>query len=404
VARRSLPVLLLTVVLSATLCGCPSTPDQPEPDPKNGTGPANTKGGGTGTSATGGAEETPAESKSPDGFSVYSPEWSGTFFQDMFIFFGGERPPGRALQKIRETHDLTDWTYRAGVEDAIETTREGVQELARSDYHSWDETALVISLLSTMAVRDPAALVRSDTLSTLNWFRRWIHEDTIRMGKGVVTTEDDVIEALKALDRLQNDPAATTDPRRVMAMIDAISILGSHPWDELTSERPAIIKTTLSRPRGVIGRLTRPDLTARRGIPEIRDTLDRALLRVADEVIILTMMAAMADRTAYVRASAAKTLFLARDPRAVGPIVSTLGVETRDFVRLELVKALGASALGTARKRAIPALADVLMDTDISVRQAAASELERLTGAGIGSDVSAWHRWWKKHEKEYGRR
>jgi len=397
--RRTLPLLLATVVLAVMLGGCPSTPDKPDPEPQpNGvTEPANPPPAGNG-------EATPAKSTGPDSFTVYAPSWGGTFFQDLFIFFGGERPPGRALQKIRDTHNLSDWTYKIGVEDAVETTREGVQELARSDYKSWDETALVISLLSTLAIRDPASVVRTDSIATLTWFRNWIHEDTIRMGRGVPTTEDEVLNALKVLDDMRKDKTVEGNPQKTMVLIDAISILGSHPWDELVSDRPAIIKYRLARPRGVIGRLTRPDLTARRGNAQIRDTLDRALLRVSDEVVILTMMAAMSDPTAYVRASGAKALFLARDPRAVGPLIATLGTERRDFVRLELVKALGACASGDRRKLAVPALADTLIDTDVSVQQAAASELERLVGAGLGPNVSAWLRWWKVHAKEYGRR
>jgi HEAT repeat protein len=150
--------------------------------------------------------------------------------------------------------------------------------------------------------------------------------------------------------------------------------------------------------------LTEPDLTVRRGNAQIRDTLDRALLRVSDEVVVLTMMAALADRTGYVRTSAAKALTRSRDARAVGPLILALESEPTDFVRLELVRALGASAVGDARRRAIPALADSLIDLDTSVRQAAAREMERLTGAGIGVDPSAWLRWWKEHGKEYGRR
>ena len=68
------------------------------------------------------------------------------------------------------------------------------------------------------------------------------------------------------------------------------------------------------------------------------------------------------------------------------------------------MRALEKNALGDTRRDAIPALADLLIHTDVTVRQAAARELERLTGEGLEVDPAAWLRWWKTHAKEYGRR
>lgn len=240
------PLVLLLLIVATMLAACNGKEKAPEEKPKEPPKEAPpTKG------APPGNTDPNAGKSGLDTLTLYTPEGTEGFFQDLLVFFGAERPPSRALAKIRDTHNLRDWTYRIEVPDAVETTREAVLELTESDYDSWEETALVIAVLSTMATRDASSLVRADCITSLTWFRGWIHDDAVRMGRGVATTEEDVIKALRALDKLKTDPKAGTDPFRTLLILDSVSVLGSHPWDELASERPSVIRTTLSRPRGV---------------------------------------------------------------------------------------------------------------------------------------------------------
>lgn len=391
--------LTLVLVLATLLCACPSTPETPEP--------ANGEPDRPAPRDIGTEPEDPGTAKAVyvgEDFSVYAPDTEGTSFEDLKIFFGGDRPPKRALKKLLDTHDFTTWAYRPEVADGVQLTREAVEEFARCDYASWEETSLVVTVLSTMVTRDPAAVVRADCLTTLGWFQNWIHDDALRLDPPIKTTEDLVMKARKALRSLKADAKASSDPKKAKIIFGAVTVLGSHPWYEAGSNRPAIIRSSLARPRRVLRRLMSSDMTARRSNADIDKALDTALIRVNDQVVIMTLMAGLADTTAYVRAGAAKALAEAGDPRAVGPIISAIDRETRDSVIQELVRALGKNALGDTRRDAIPALADLLIHTDVTVRQAAARELERLTGEGLEVDPAAWLRWWKTHAKEYGRR
>ncbi|MEN8149564.1 MAG: hypothetical protein ABFS86_07055 [Planctomycetota bacterium] len=390
--------LVLTIALAALLCACPSTSKKPDSSNAGSNGTASPD---TDTEPDDGTEAVVVYEN--DDLRIYAPD-TGSFFEDLEIFLGGERSPSIALRKIVATHDLSSWTYRPEVPDAVEITRDAVEELRDSDYDSWEETSLIVQVVSMMAVRDPASVVRTDCLSTLDWFRTRVREEVIRLDPPLETTEQDVTSAFEALDAAKGDRRAAADPKKAKILLHAVGVLGSHRWDEVDSDRPAHWRSSLSGPRHVVRRLGRRDVTAHRANPEIAGAVDAALIRVTDQIIIMTMIGALADRTAYVRAAAAKTLAEARDPRAVSPIILSIDTEPRDFVIQDLVRALGRCALGEKRREAVPALAGLLVHTDVTVRQAAAREMERLTGAGLDVDPAAWLRWWKDNAKDYGQR
>jgi len=399
-SRRFFLSLFLTGCLLAAAPGCT---DSPPPKENGGNGhagenPAIAENGAPATTGSVGGTDTTQDPKDTD--------WTDTssdIFGDIAIFFGGDRPPSRALKVIREVHDLKDWSYRMNVPNAVEQCRDAVRDLARSDYASWDESGLVVSVVSQMLSRDPSALVRSDCVTALLWFHGWVHPDAKKMGKGVASPMEDVNRALTALAELPKGQAGVANPSNRLVCIDAVSILGSHPWDDIRSPDPSVVRTSLARPRGITRRLTARDLTGYRKVPEVRDTLDRALLRLSDQVIFMSLVGALADGSSHVRSAAVAALTRAGRSRAVPPLIHTLEKEEHEFVRTAIVEAITdlAEYSETPMPEAVVALAAELTDPDLSVRYAAARGLTRLTGESPGGDPTDWIRWWQENGAEY---
>ncbi len=328
-------------------------------------------------------------------------EKSADFLQEVLIFLGADRPPRRALRVIRDTHDLKDWSLRLDVPGAAEKTREALRDLTRSDYESWEETALVISIVSTLSTRDRASLIRSDCISTLHWFDGWVHPDAVALGRGPEPAEKETLQAMNVILDLAEKAKTGDVAGNRGVVIQAVEILGNHRWARVDRPEPGILRARLSRPRGVIRLLGSNRLDWCKGDPEVRAALDRALVRLADDVHTLAPLAALGDRAPFVRAAAAAAIRPdAAD--AVGPLAHALRREVTASVRLSLVNALGRLAGEGAGPRhpAVAALAGVLADPDASVRRAAARLLERATGLGLGSDPAAWRRWWRNEGPE----
>ncbi len=387
-----LSALLLTTCLALGCNGGP-TPDE-TPD-------------GTPTEAPGGGEngEKPKGYQPPPPTDLSKLEFSGggfDFVNDVFYFFGADRLSSRALVEIREVHDLKDWSYQAKYPDAAARTRAAIADLRDSDYTSWDDTAMVVAILSTMVSRDRSALVRDDCICTLSWFRGWVHPTLISVGPTIQTSEEEVLQALKVLDALHEDRVTPLGASDRLVCIDAIAVLGNHDWDRVMSDNPIVYRTKMSRPRAIIRRLTGRDLQKSRADPEIRDTLNRALIRVTDQTLFLSLVAGLTDPVPHVRAGSARHLRSAGDPRALAPLLHTLESEEDAPVRLALISAIADVAVlnDEGKAAAVPGLAAALNDSSTAVQRSSARALARVTGANPGPDPVDWRRWWRKKNTE----
>lgn len=393
---KAIPSLtILAAVFSLTLClgACGSSPDPSPPSANGDPEPAPPENGGQDAGAAGDL-----------GMAGLSVAGSGFgMIQDVLIFFGADRRPSYALREIAAVHDMKSWTHRPGVSDAVDRCREAVQDLTISDYDGWNDKALVIAVLSTMSVRDSSGLVRHDCIDALAWFEGKVRPEVLTLGRGVDTTEEEVIRALRALDELNKDPGPELSLSEKMVCIDAISILGSHPWDAVRGAAPSTVRTSLSRPRGVIRRLTARDLDAYRADAEVKATFDQALVRVAGEVLFMSQIAGLADPVEHVRAAAAKALKLSEDRRAVKHLAYALKTEEMLPVRLAIISSLRELVMRypEMRRASIPALAAALTGTDESVRRASARALAGILEKGPADDPAWWQRWWSDHGEEY---
>ena len=396
VHRQFLFAALLLVAFTVLACTGGPPPDE-APDAAPGEAPGKGENGESG--------DQPEGYQPPPPSDLSQLQFSGgdfEFVNDVFYFFGADRPPSRALKEIREVHDLKDWSYKPNYPDAAQRTREAISDLRESDYTSWDDAAMVVAIISTMVSRDRSALVRDDCISTLGWFRAWVHPSLIGVGPAVESSEEEVLQALKVLDLLHADPVTPLSTSDRLVCLDAVAVLGNHSWDEVKSDDPIVYRTKMSRPRAIIRRLTGRDLEKSRQDPEIRDTLDRALIRVTDQTLFLSLVAGLTDPVPHVRAGAAREIRKASDPRSLAPLLHTLESEEDAPVRLALISTIAEVAVLTDEGKAasVPGLAAALTDASSAVQRAAARALPRVTGANPGPDPIDWRRWWRAKNPE----
>jgi hypothetical protein len=389
------PRAVILSVAAALLAGCLGTPVA-----EDDTGRKPVPAGGP----HGGGQPSVGD---PNAFSDVMVSFGDTgndLLNELSFLLGADRRPGYALRTIRDVHDLSDWSYKIDAKNGVERCRESLEDLKVSDYEGWDETGMVVVVISTMIQRDASALVRNDCVGVLTWFYDWIHPLAEEIPAGSEPGEDAVLDALRALDSILTKEGGAAAGADRSVLVDAIATLGNFPWAKVALPEPRLMRTRVAQPRGVVRALASRPLKDARGNALLADTLDRALIRVTDQVITMSLLGALIDPADHVRSAAARAIQDRRLPGGVAQIARALPVEKESPVRLSCIAALG--ALGgddeAAKAEAIPALAAALGDVNDSVRRAAATELARLTGEDPGPDVADWQRWWREKSPEAG--
>jgi hypothetical protein len=323
-------------------------------------------------------------------------------FREVSIFFGADRRPGYALRAIRDVHDLKDWSYRLDVPRAVENCREALADLMVSDYSDWDETGMTVVVVSTLAQRDASALVRNDCVRVLAWFRNWIAPLAAAIPPGPEPDQNAVLGALRAFESILKKEAPFEDPADRTVFVDGVAVLGSYPWAELALPDARLARNRVAQPRGVVRALAGRNFRPGRSDSLVADSLDRALIRVTDQVLVLSLLGGLADPVAHVRAAAARSLGEQRMVAAAPVLARALGTEPEASVRISWLAVLG--NLGetgeSVRDEVVPAIAGLLHDPNDSVRRAAARELAGLTHEDPGPDVTDWQRWWRTRNAE----
>ncbi|MHC4470968.1 MAG: hypothetical protein ACYTDY_12100 [Planctomycetota bacterium] len=328
-------------------------------------------------------------------------------FERAVYHFGGDPGPSEQLSVLRLLHDPLDGSHRLSLPDTADRCRRAVRELRDRDYSSWPVAGYVVNRLSRLASRDPSALVRWECLTTLAWFRGWVHPLAVSVGPGEGAEESEVIEAFRTLKILREHPGMRKDPANRRALLRAVDALGSHRWDSGTSEGPGLVKGRLAGAQRALTGLIDGRTDPWREIPHLRNAIDRATLRVTDQVVALTSIAALSDPVAFVRARAVEVLEPTAGTEAIRALALALALEMEPAARLRLIDTLG--RLGAARSETetvvVQALAAALFDADEPLRRAAAHALDRVVSGGETTmDPSAWRRWWRENARRYANR
>lgn len=163
---------------------------------------------------------------------------------------------------------------------------------------------------------------------------------------------------------------------------------------------PALAQTPTAEILAAVARLGTNDVV----------TADRAdaLLFDAGPASVPPLVEALSRRTHHVTRRAASLLGRIGDARAIGPLVSALGGEKDEDVRLAIAIAL--CRLG--EKAAVPPLIDLLDSNDREIRLAASTALGRFTHHDFAFEFDApraarlaalgrWRAWWQVSMREF---
>ena len=204
----------------------------------------------------------------------------------------------------------------------------------------------------------------------------------VKIGKVAV---EPLIVALRDPDAYVRDNAVSAligiDDSRALEPV--ISVMGDP--DENVRQNAAVAVAVLGARsvERILAVLKSPD-------PNVRIGAAHALSMIREERAVGPLTDALKDSDANVRKGAADALGKI-GPAAVEPLVA-LSKDSDPVARTNAAYALGA----IADIRAVESLICLLHDSEQSVRQAASSALNTLTGESFGEDQAKWREWLKK--------
>ncbi len=318
---------------------------------------------------------------------------------DVSQLLSGTDLPSKHLETINAINDPTTWRFRPGADAPLERTREAVRLLGEADYATWADTGVVVSVLSSMGLDHPSALVRADAIDTMGRMAPWLLDADDQPEHS--PTEADVIEALKVIrDATGKDD---TDPALTAAVLVAVRDIAAYAFGGTAGPEPGASLSSTARghrsalrmARSVLTSFTQRALDGFRGDPEINDALDRSYVHLSASSVRLSLLAAATgDRSPTTRAAAVRQLGgLGLDPNGA-TLALSVGTDRNSSVRREAAIALG----GLPAEMAVPPLLDALHDDMSDVRGAASRSLSRVSGESFSDDRAAWLRWWDEHQ------
>jgi HEAT repeats len=315
---------------------------------------------------------------------------------DIDVLFGAPDLPGKQLQAIADAHEKKSWTLREDRADALDATRCAVRELADCDYTTWNEAAIVVEVLSSMADEHPSSLVRAEALDTLTRMAPWIFAAAVTPTEP--TSAADVIDAIKVVKQAAGRNAG--DAALTAQVAGAVMALAYHPFDQVTISSSdgtgnagagRAYGENLRGARSVLRAVNGPTLRGFEQDPDAANALEVAYVDVSACAIRLTLLkSALVDPAETTRAAALRDIGQLAPSGGADVLARVLARDPYASVRREAAKALASYPM----PQSVPALIDGLSDEMSDVRTAAARSLLTLSGETFGDDRRAWSRWW----------
>lgn len=285
-----------------------------------------------------------------------------------------DRGTGWYFETLRSAHDRTNFAYRSTDDPFLaDKCVDAIRHLGDAKYDRLEGEVQVILLLSDVLLEDPIVLAKIQAAEALT-----------KLAIGLPTAPaadrpergDRYLALLKELDamhdeegRRRNDtPAART---RVIAIFDEI---GSFRFPKLLDTKNGL---RFFPARAYVTRETDPT---------VREAIDRAMVRRARAVIVVSLTDAVQESSSAVREAALRGLRTLAVPDAVDAVIERIPVESGGLVRAAIADYLGAVGGGPALR----ALVGLLDDDDATVRHHAHEALIRVGGRDLGREPLAW--------------
>lgn len=296
---------------------------------------------------------------------------------------GQDRDPRYYYEKLRDSHDATSETFAYRLTDdtyLVDKSVDAAGRLGAVDFSRLEGQAQAVILLSSVLIEDPAALARTQAAASLTRMGLrlpryprppWV-QDRIERGDGLLAF-------LQELDGLHDVSGALRDPRPPFAerRLFLVRTIGDMNIVDLEIARDAV-KPFTNRPYLI-------DATE----ADLRSESDTALVKRMQELIRLSLQAALDAPQDHVRREALIGLKLLGERRAEEAVLARLPLEPDWQVRAEAIEYLGKMA----SEKAVEALVPLLEDGDSTLRHKARQALVRVAGRDLGRERRAWQAW-----------
>ena len=291
-----------------------------------------------------------------------------------------DRGTGYYFSTLQNAHDRTNFSYRESDDPFVaDKCVDAIRRLGDAKYDRLEGEVQVILLLSDVLLEDPIVLAKVQAADALTKLAVTL---PIAPAPDRPERGDRYLAVLKELDAMHDadgrrkiDTPATR--QRVIQLFDEI---GSYRFPKL-----------LDTKNGLRFFPARRYVTVETD-PAIRDSIDRAMVRRARAVVLVSLTDAVQETSADVRIAALRGLKTLVVTDALDSIVDRIAVETSGLVRLAIADYLGAvGTIGTSSgPKASKALVGLLDDDDASVRHHAHEALVRSTSRDLGRESVAW--------------
>lgn len=301
----------------------------------------------------------------------------------MYGVLGHERDPRYYYEKLRDSHDAESDAFRYRVTDdpyLVDKSVDATERLGRARYSRLEGQAQVAILLSNVLLEDPVPLARTNAASSLTRMGvrlprygrpAWARDQEERGDRFLAWLRN--LDAMHAPDGRLLAPT----PEEARRRIELVRAMGDVEIADLEIARDAVKPFTTRR------------FLIDAAEPELRAAVDTALVKRIEDLIKLSLQAALDAPYDHVRREAVMGLKLMAVARAEDAVLGRLTVEFDPHVRGEIVEYLG--KLGS--EDAIEALVGLLQDGDPSIRHRARRALVRIAGRDFGRDHGPWVSW-----------
>lgn len=302
---------------------------------------------------------------------------------DVFLHsvLGQDRSPQEYYRTVRDSHDQERFAYKPTPDPFIvDKSIHAVQRLGDADYGRLEGQAQAVDLLVAVLLEDPSPLAQAHAANSMT--RMAVKLPAYR------TPDDPAGQYAERGDRF------LAYLREMDGMFDAeyrrIGGAQSIPRQRQLLQAIGDFQTTnLALAKQMLKPFYRRDYLIDESDPQVRSSIDTALVKRLRALILLALRAAVVSREAYVREEAVRGMETLADADGQEVVLRQFEFETDRRVRAEMVEYFGR----IATPEAVAALVPLLEDPDASLRHESRQALARIAGQDLGIRRRTWERW-----------
>jgi hypothetical protein len=302
-----------------------------------------------------------------------------------------ERSPQEYYQTVRAAHEEKGFEYRCTDDVYLaDKSVDGVYRLGNAQFDRLEGEVQVILQLSDIVSEARGALERTVAVGSLTRLALKMPAGAPPPGSSRL---DEWFKLLYELDAMHDREWKGGPYAPVRRKTDL-------PWRPYTAQEvPRVLSiveslgtfrfSTPADDKRALRALVAAPYVVDETTPNIRDALDRTMVRRSRALIDSTLVGAVQDPSPHARQAAVEGLRALGPPGGPEAVLARLPAENAPLVRAAMADYLGT----VGGPKAAVALVDLLDDDDGGVRHRARKALTQVAGRDLGRDPAAWRTW-----------